>query len=433
MRLPSMASDSEKLVCSGEEPEAPSPSLSAWPRVAAELIRVLPRAMEELGLEWMALEEPAPGLFDEWFFHQPSSRQRPAPFMPPIHDKLTKTWRALYSACVKPSTAAALTTCWCRRREGVHLAPRPAQPCIRCRCFRCFRPNFSRTWTSLGGILTPSLSCAQQWTWPCALPRQPLNRSARPWPIWWCWSATYGSNWWRSGMQRKWPSSTPSLAQGTVQACRGQVHGAFHWGSKDVASAASFSAQVPQLSSCCKSHQDCIHSAIHQVGAASAPTKARAWASTAPLGGQEVYLPEAPRSSPSCSARPGASEAILIREFKLFGLSSVRQRWTSLPQKTTITAQFISQNNRMLWPTTGPTHVYMLSSDRHATPDYQVSHGDRMRSPPCGHTLENTDMVSGVDSAAVCGPIANSTSRSENTAPARDQCQSACVCVTCNL
>lgn len=52
-------------------------------------------------------------LLDKWFLkghHQPSPCQRSAPFLPAFHEVLTKTWRAPYSACVNPSTAAALTT-----------------------------------------------------------------------------------------------------------------------------------------------------------------------------------------------------------------------------------------------------------------------------------------------------------------------------------
>lgn len=101
-------------MCSGEEPEAPPPSQSMWPSIESELIRVLTCTVEELGLEWSAPEEPAPGLFDEWFLkgqHHPSSCQRPAPFMPVAHDELTKTWQAPYAARVNPSTAAAYAVC----------------------------------------------------------------------------------------------------------------------------------------------------------------------------------------------------------------------------------------------------------------------------------------------------------------------------------
>ncbi len=46
------ASDADECVCSGEEPEAPPPSA---PSVDSELIHVLTRAVEELGLAWSAV------------------------------------------------------------------------------------------------------------------------------------------------------------------------------------------------------------------------------------------------------------------------------------------------------------------------------------------------------------------------------------------
>lgn len=94
-------------------PEALPLSQYTQPSLESELICVLSRDVEDLYLEWAAPEEPAHGLLDEWFLkvhRQPSSRQQPARFLPTVHDKLTKTWQAPYSALVKPFTSAALTT-----------------------------------------------------------------------------------------------------------------------------------------------------------------------------------------------------------------------------------------------------------------------------------------------------------------------------------
>ncbi|KAL0181464.1 hypothetical protein M9458_023870, partial [Cirrhinus mrigala] len=91
---------------------APPPSHSVRPKPDAELIHVLSKAVEDLGLDWSAPEEPAHGLLDEWYLPgscQQSSRQHPVPFLPAVHDELTKTWRTPYSARVNPSTAAALS------------------------------------------------------------------------------------------------------------------------------------------------------------------------------------------------------------------------------------------------------------------------------------------------------------------------------------
>ncbi len=47
--------------------------------------------------------------------------------------------------------------------------------------------------------------------------------------------------------------------------------------------------------------------------------------------------------------------------FRKYGLSTGGQRWTSLPQKTTLTAQLISQRSEMLWPTICQALVCMPS------------------------------------------------------------------------
>ncbi|XP_016112863.1 guanylate cyclase 2G-like [Sinocyclocheilus grahami] len=105
--------NSEEWGSSGEEPEALPPSQPVRPRPDAELICVLSKAVEDLGLEWSAPEEPAHGLLDEWYqpgIRQQSSRQRPAPFLPAVHEELTMSWHATYSARANPSTAAAALT-----------------------------------------------------------------------------------------------------------------------------------------------------------------------------------------------------------------------------------------------------------------------------------------------------------------------------------
>ncbi len=74
----------------------------------------------------VALEESAHGLLDEWFLpgcRQQSSRQRPAPFLPEVHEVLTKTWRAPYSARVNTSTSEALTTVHGAEEKGVSKFP----------------------------------------------------------------------------------------------------------------------------------------------------------------------------------------------------------------------------------------------------------------------------------------------------------------------
>lgn len=91
------ASDGEEWGGSGGESEILPPSQTLRPKPEAELIRVLSKAVEDLVFEWSAPEETAHCLLDDWYLpgrRQQSSRQRPIPFLPAVHDELTKTWRA---------------------------------------------------------------------------------------------------------------------------------------------------------------------------------------------------------------------------------------------------------------------------------------------------------------------------------------------------
>ncbi len=72
------ASDAEEWGGSSGEPEVLPPSQTPRPKPDAELICVLSKAVEDLGLEWSAQEEPAHGLLDEWYLPG-SSQQSPTP------------------------------------------------------------------------------------------------------------------------------------------------------------------------------------------------------------------------------------------------------------------------------------------------------------------------------------------------------------------
>lgn len=108
------SSEAEEWCASGEEPEALPSSQPSWPEPDSELIRVLSKGVEDLGLGSALgrLRMSRHGLLDEWFLpgrRQPPSRQRPAPFLPAVHEELTKTCRAPYSALVSSSSAALIT------------------------------------------------------------------------------------------------------------------------------------------------------------------------------------------------------------------------------------------------------------------------------------------------------------------------------------
>ncbi len=71
-------------------------------------------------------DEPTHGLLDEWFLlgcRQQSSCQRPASFLPAVHEELTKKWRAPYLVRVNHSTTVALTTVDSTEETGYSKLP----------------------------------------------------------------------------------------------------------------------------------------------------------------------------------------------------------------------------------------------------------------------------------------------------------------------
>ncbi len=100
--------------------------LQARFRVDEELIRVMTKAVNELGLEWSRPEEPSRSRLEEWFLlgrHQ-ALRQRSSPFFPEVHYELTKLWRAPYSSWIRPSASVALTSIDGAEEKGYkHLPP----------------------------------------------------------------------------------------------------------------------------------------------------------------------------------------------------------------------------------------------------------------------------------------------------------------------
>ncbi len=122
------ATDGEELSGSVIDPALlpPSSSRSARPRTDEELVRVMKRAVNELGLEWYPSEEPSRSRLDEWFLpgRQQAPRQRSSPFFPEVHDELTKSWRAPYSSRICPSASSALTSVDRAEEKGYeHLPP----------------------------------------------------------------------------------------------------------------------------------------------------------------------------------------------------------------------------------------------------------------------------------------------------------------------
>ncbi|MGL4478702.1 MAG: hypothetical protein ACRCVK_10810, partial [Aeromonas veronii] len=100
--MPVATSETEGWAGESED-YAPLPSLEPIDNSAGmdvKLFRVLSKAVEDLDLEWAPLEEPPRSRLDEWFLpgRRQALKQHSAPFFPEVHEELTKSWRASYSA-----------------------------------------------------------------------------------------------------------------------------------------------------------------------------------------------------------------------------------------------------------------------------------------------------------------------------------------------
>ncbi len=104
------ASDAEELSGSVADPALLPSSASRSARLKAddELIRVMMKAVNELGLEWSPSEEPSRSRLDKWFLT--GRHQALCQHSSPIPDELTKSWCAPYSSRIRPSSSAALTS-----------------------------------------------------------------------------------------------------------------------------------------------------------------------------------------------------------------------------------------------------------------------------------------------------------------------------------
>ncbi|ROL45991.1 hypothetical protein DPX16_15550 [Anabarilius grahami] len=120
------ASETEGWVGESDDPAPlhPLEPIEHGQGMDAELFRILSKAVEELDLEWAPPEEPSRSRLDEWFLPGQAPRQRSAPFFPEVHQELTKSWRAPYSARLHTTHRSALTAVDGSELKGYeHLPP----------------------------------------------------------------------------------------------------------------------------------------------------------------------------------------------------------------------------------------------------------------------------------------------------------------------
>ncbi len=99
---------------SGEDDSAALPPSGrvALPESDPELTAMLSRAAESIGLHYRPPPSPERSRLDDWFLGAQAERRQPppVPFFPEVHEEVTRSWKAPFSARNRPSASSVLTT-----------------------------------------------------------------------------------------------------------------------------------------------------------------------------------------------------------------------------------------------------------------------------------------------------------------------------------
>ncbi len=99
---------------SGEDDSAALPPSGrvALPESDPELTNMLSRAAESIGLHYRRPPSPERSRLDDWFLGAQAERRQPppVPFFPEVHEEVTRSWKAPFSARNRPSASSVLTT-----------------------------------------------------------------------------------------------------------------------------------------------------------------------------------------------------------------------------------------------------------------------------------------------------------------------------------
>ncbi len=99
---------------SGEDDSAvlPPSGRVALPESDPELTAMLSRAAESIGLHYRRPPSPERSRLDDWFLGAQAERRQPppVPFFPEVHEEVTRSWKAPFSARNRPSASSVLTT-----------------------------------------------------------------------------------------------------------------------------------------------------------------------------------------------------------------------------------------------------------------------------------------------------------------------------------
>ncbi len=112
MSIATSEGESDQFGDDGSVPLPPS-GQSAVPDSDPEMVAMLARAVESVGLEWRPPPCPEPSRLDDWFLGVArAGSQGPTlvPFFPEVHDDLTGTWTAPFTARNRSSDSSSLAT-----------------------------------------------------------------------------------------------------------------------------------------------------------------------------------------------------------------------------------------------------------------------------------------------------------------------------------
>ncbi len=113
--LMSIAASGGSLSLSGDDDSAalPPSGVVALSEPDPEMTAMLSRAAENVGLVWNPPPRPDPSRLDEWFlggWPEVLSAPPPVPFFPEVHEELTRSWKAPFTARNKSCGSSPLNT-----------------------------------------------------------------------------------------------------------------------------------------------------------------------------------------------------------------------------------------------------------------------------------------------------------------------------------
>ncbi len=142
----SIAASEDESDFAGDDASAqlPPSGMVAVPDTDPEMMAMLSRAANRVGLVWNPPPCPEPSRLDDWFLgvaRAGSQPPTPVPFFPEVHEELTRTWKAPFTARNRLSLPGPVST---RRTLPAGLTRpvgKPLPPYMLWHCCRSIRPR----------------------------------------------------------------------------------------------------------------------------------------------------------------------------------------------------------------------------------------------------------------------------------------------------